>query len=73
MKVRITAQVTYETDLDPSLYDYVDLPPVTVDEVWEWEKQALSTGDTPLLEALRDWGRFSNASIEKIDVMENAA
>jgi hypothetical protein len=72
MKVRITAQVTYETDLDPDHYDYLETPPTTAAEVFEFEKREIGTGDTPLLEALRDWGRFSNASIEKIE-LENAA
>jgi len=65
MRVRITATVTYETNLDPELYRHLDVPPVTNAEILEWEKRNVGTGDTPLIESLRDWGTFHGIRVDQ--------
>lgn len=67
MRVRITATVTYETDLDAELYAYLETPPKTDAEIFAWETDAIGNGDTPLVESLRDWGNFTNAKIERVE------
>ena len=67
MKVRITATVTYETNTDAELYEHLETPPLNDEEVFDWEREHLGTGDTPLIESLRDWGAFSEVKIEKVE------
>lgn len=67
MRVRISATVTYETELDPEHYEYLENPPKTDAEIFEWERDAIETGDTPLIEALRDFGTFNEVKIGKVE------
>ena len=69
MRVRITATVTYETNTDAELYEHLETPPLNDSEVFDWERENIGEGDTPLLESLRDWGRFSDIRIEKVETV----
>ena len=69
MRVRITATVTYETTTDAELYEHLETPPLTNEEVFDWERENIGEGDTPLLESLRDWGSFSDIRIEKVETV----
>ena len=71
MKVKITATVTYETDLELDWYENVDNGPKTNDEIIAWELEQASSdavdADDTLLDALMLNGEISDFKIEKIE------
>jgi hypothetical protein len=71
MKVKITATVTLETDLEPEWYEGVENAPKTDDEIIAWELKQASSGDqeadTTLVDALIQEGEISDFKIEKIE------
>jgi hypothetical protein len=72
MKVKVTATISYETELGPELYDSVENAPETDDEIIAWElKQAANIADvdadTTLYDAVMMSGEISDFKIEKIE------
>jgi hypothetical protein len=67
MKVKITATITLETELEPWHYEAVEGGPKTDDEIIPYEMRSLADGDSTLTEGLFEDGELSNIKIEKIE------
>jgi hypothetical protein len=76
MKVKITATVTYETDLEPEWYEGIADGPKTDDEIITWETQQATSddldADDTLLDALMTEGEIADFKIEKIEEAASA-
>jgi hypothetical protein len=74
MKVKITATITYETELTPDCYDYLgEAAPKTDDDMLAVELHELESGDSALTASLLEVGDLSDIKIEKIEEKAEAA
>lgn len=67
MKVRVTATLTYETDLHLEDYDNFDDAPKTEDEIIAWELQQVDEQNSDMLDIAAFGGDYSDVKIERIE------
>lgn len=72
MKIKLTATLTYETDVDLEDYAEFENAPQTEADIIAWELRQVSEGDSDLLDVAAFDGEISNVKIEEIEADEKA-
>lgn len=67
MKVKVSAMVTYETEISLDWYSEVKNGPTSEDEILAYEQKLIADGDTCWIEALFESGTAHNLKLESVE------